>query len=684
MKKTLLFTVFMLFGFLMLGIAQCINGSLYPSNTLTIPSNGSVLTISTCNYTNEYSNLTGVVSGESYYFTCLRTNTHKYLTITNATNGVLAHGMSPFTWTSSLNGDIRVHWSENDLCNTTSECHNTTVQKVCLNTTPYPSGTVSVPTDESTVSISTCSYTTEYSNFSGAVSGEIYEFSCTISGTHKYVTVTDIANNVLASGISPFSWTASLNGSFRVHWTDDMTCGGTSSCHTTTVTCSSCISSNDNCANAEEIFNGVTAFSTLGYTGSNESSCGSTGDINDGWYVYTASCTGDVTVSTCSDASFDTTLAAFDGCGGAELACNDDSSGCSGNTSEITFSVVSGNQYWIRIAGYNETTGTGNITIDCAVLAPENDECVNAISVSNPSSTAGTTINATTTGAPPICITSVNTGGVWYSYTSSVSEEVTISLCGAPYDSKIGVYTGSCGSFSCIIGEDDDFTVCGNDDPSVTFTTTTNFAPVTYYIYVHGYNGAQGTFTMELQAILPVELASFEGEIMKDYNLLLWETSSEANTEMHQIERSINGRDSWKLIGEVAAAGTSSEAISYSLKDANPLPVAYYRLKSVDFGGYTDYSEIILLQRKTDKIRMIGIAPNPTTDLINIDFFTPAADTYTLTITNMVGQTVMKTQQYLEEGNQRQNLDLGHLGNGIYLLTISNETRSTVHKIIKQ
>ena len=171
---------------------------------------------------------------------------------------------------------------------------------------------------------------------------------------------------------------------------------------------------------------------------------------------------------------------------------------------------------------------------------------------------------------------------------------------------------------------------------------------------------------------------------MKDYNLLRWETSSEANTETHQIERSINGRDNWKMIGEVAAAGNSSEDISYSLKDKKPLPVAYYRLKSVDFGGYTEYSDILLLQRKTDKIEMISIAPNPTSDLVNIDFFTPDTETYTITVTNMVGQILIENQQYLEEGNQRQNIDLSNLDNGIYFLSISNGNESSVYKIIKQ
>ncbi|WP_425412675.1 T9SS type A sorting domain-containing protein [Lewinella cohaerens] len=81
---------------------------------------------------------------------------------------------------------------------------------------------------------------------------------------------------------------------------------------------------------------------------------------------------------------------------------------------------------------------------------------------------------------------------------------------------------------------------------------------------------------------------------------------------------------------------------------------------------------------------MISIAPNPTSDLVNIDFFTPDTDTYTITVTNMVGQTISESQPYLEEGNQRQNIDFSNFDNGIYFLSISNGTESSVYKIIKQ
>jgi hypothetical protein len=121
----------------------------------------------------------------------------------------------------------------------------------------------------------------------------------------------------------------------------------------------------DDCATAVLISDGLVAGDTTGFTGADESSCGFTDDI-DGWYLYTATCTGDATASTCNTAAFDTTLSAFDACGGTELACNDDASGC-GLTSEITFPVTSGNTYLVRIAGYNSASGFFDLTMSCLI-----------------------------------------------------------------------------------------------------------------------------------------------------------------------------------------------------------------------------------------------------------------------------------------------------------------------------
>jgi gliding motility-associated-like protein len=144
-----------------------------------------------------------------------------------------------------------------------------------------------------------------------------------------------------------------------------------------------------------------------------------------------------------------------------------------------------------------------NCFVNSAVLnqtfcpAP-NDLCANAIPVTCGSMETDTTQGATTTGAPATaCGTGPGSGGVWYTYAGN-GDVVTFSLCGSTYDTKIQVYTGTCGAFTCVTGNDD-FAGCGLSS-QVQVTT----APGTlYYVYVFGSGNAQGTFTLNTTCITP-------------------------------------------------------------------------------------------------------------------------------------------------------------------------------------
>ncbi|MHC4991907.1 MAG: hypothetical protein ACYTGC_13100, partial [Planctomycetota bacterium] len=114
----------------------------------------------------------------------------------------------------------------------------------------------------------------------------------------------------------------------------------------------------------EGVFNGTTADNT-GSTG-DDTSC-AFGDTIDEWYCYTASCTGIATASLCGS-GYDTTLAVFDACGGAELACNDDAfeGPCAGTLqSQVTWPVTIGTTYYVRISGFADNTGDYVLDLSC-------------------------------------------------------------------------------------------------------------------------------------------------------------------------------------------------------------------------------------------------------------------------------------------------------------------------------
>jgi len=123
---------------------------------------------------------------------------------------------------------------------------------------------------------------------------------------------------------------------------------------------------NDACVNALTIRTGMPVIGTnTRATGSAITSC-ARDDWNDVWYVWRPAADGTGVVSTCSYADFDTTLAVFDGCGGTQLVCNDDT--CNSRQSSVTFPVVSGQSYRSRVAGSHGDFGTFELFAEMAVL----------------------------------------------------------------------------------------------------------------------------------------------------------------------------------------------------------------------------------------------------------------------------------------------------------------------------
>ncbi len=130
----------------------------------------------------------------------------------------------------------------------------------------------------------------------------------------------------------------------------------------------------------------------------------------------------------------------------------------------------------------------------CAAAGAQapNDECVTALPI-----TCGETLSGSTSNALPDeannCGTTIGAPGVWYHLIGS-GAQVTATTCpDNSYDTKLNVYVGSCGTITCIAGNDD--IMGGVLCSSVTFVAV---AGESYYLLVQGYNGAVGDFDLAL------------------------------------------------------------------------------------------------------------------------------------------------------------------------------------------
>ncbi|MBK8340477.1 MAG: proprotein convertase P-domain-containing protein [Flavobacteriales bacterium] len=130
---------------------------------------------------------------------------------------------------------------------------------------------------------------------------------------------------------------------------------------------------------------------------------------------------------------------------------------------------------------------------------PPNDDCANAIAVACNSITNGNTTTATAeVPLPGFCGTSVTAPGLWYTVVGT-GGQMTISLCGSAFDTKLNVYTTpDCATYTCITGNDDAAppSACAFSLQSeVSFPSTFG---TTYHVLVNGFSGATGAFTMEV------------------------------------------------------------------------------------------------------------------------------------------------------------------------------------------
>jgi cysteine-rich repeat protein len=119
---------------------------------------------------------------------------------------------------------------------------------------------------------------------------------------------------------------------------------------------------NDSCASANVITDGTFLVITQGATtdGPAHPQCAQSGDggitAYDRWFRYTAECSGNLTVSTCGQASYDTDLVVYNGVDCEDLVllgCNDDAIECPARTSGLFVPVAAGHEYLIRLGGWN-------------------------------------------------------------------------------------------------------------------------------------------------------------------------------------------------------------------------------------------------------------------------------------------------------------------------------------------
>jgi hypothetical protein len=210
---------------------------------------------------------------------------------------------------------------------------------------------------------------------------------------------------------------------------------------------------------------------------------------------------------------------------------------------------------------------------------------------------------------------------------------------------------------------------CSDDSgsPVVELTIVAGNTPVPFVgtVTITGITGSPSC--VYNNGVLPAELLSFSGKNREGGNLLTWATATEKNVRDFDIERSLDGQLFLK-IGTVKANGSNS---NYAFTDPTTAAnVHYYRLKTNDLDGKTDYSKIITLSNSTKN--HLKVYPSVTRQFLSVE----AAEGADFQVLNLLGQQVLTGR--IPSGSR--GLDVSALPQGTYVLKVGTE----VAKFVKQ
>ncbi|UZR99499.1 DUF2341 domain-containing protein [Chondrinema litorale] len=174
-------------------------------------------------------------------------------------------------------------------------------------------------------------------------------------------------------------------------------------------------------------------------------------------------------------------------------------------------------------------------------------------------------------------------------------------------------------------------------------------------------------YTFTDLSLLPVELISFDTEMIGKTPKISWITAKETNNKHFELLRSYDGKD-WDKVTIIDGAGTTNNRSSYSYSDKSLCKFndkVYYMLKLVDNDGSFRYSNVKYIQTLRDN-KEVFVYPNPAYSNIFINMVSDA--TYNVKLSSIQGNVAFEKTYHLNNSV----IDVSNYPSGIYLIKIQD------------
>ena len=183
-----------------------------------------------------------------------------------------------------------------------------------------------------------------------------------------------------------------------------------------------------------------------------------------------------------------------------------------------------------------------------------------------------------------------------------------------------------------------------------------------------------GRFMIVLHSapVLAVAFNSISASKKETKVQLIWNTTNETSVASYDIEKSADGMLFVKVDTALALPGLTNA--SHQWLDDQPFKGAnYYRVRSNDKNKQHHLSEVALVQM--DNASKIQVAPTVITNRrFTVVLNQSTAGTYTLLLTNVLGQPVLQKIVSHSGGDSSTAIDLGrsNIAAGVYLLSVKD------------
>ena len=191
-------------------------------------------------------------------------------------------------------------------------------------------------------------------------------------------------------------------------------------------------------------------------------------------------------------------------------------------------------------------------------------------------------------------------------------------------------------------------------------------------------------FSQSAAGSLPATLSNYKISLKNKQVSVEWVTNLESNTDYFVIERAGPDMQFKQISSKITAAGNSSNPISYSFTDPQPLKGSgFYRLILINKDGLPDIYDIKKVSNREFGANF-SLGPIPARKAIQLSFELEESQKLNFSIRDINGRLLRSWSANFTSGNASLSINIDELIQGVYYLGIQGTRFSETKKFIRQ